>query len=86
MKVTHKVGDVIRIRSNLVIGKKYDHLEFTKGMAQYAGRELVVTKIGNDAYGEFYETGDGYCDTWTEPMIEDYEETEPVSIDVSDIL
>lgn len=86
MKVSHKVGDVIRIRSDLVIGEKYDHLEFTEEMAHYAGRELVVTKIGNDAYGEFYETNHSYCDTWTEPMIEDYEEIEPVSIDIGDIL
>ena len=41
----YRVGDVVRVRSNLKYGRKYGNRYFTKDMIPYMGKEFKIRKI-----------------------------------------
>lgn len=48
-----KVGDYVALKKNLILGKKYGTVTFSKTHAQYCGRLLQIVKISS--------TGTAYC-------------------------
>lgn len=48
-----KVGDKVRVRDDLVTGKFYNAIYFSKVMEEYKGKIITISKIVNDDY---------YCD------------------------
>lgn len=64
-----KVGDKVRVRTDLEAGQCYGNYGFVSDMAYYRGR--VVTIRYSDDYEESYqlaEDEDAYC--WTDEMLE----------------
>lgn len=46
----YKVGDKVRVRKDLVVGKDYGKVTLLDGMAEYCGKTLTVRSIINDDY------------------------------------
>lgn len=62
----YKVGQKVRVKKDLVVGKKYGPYFFNKEKAKYS--ELTIVYInGNDNY-EMKEDGGSY--SWTDEMLE----------------
>lgn len=61
---TFEVGDLVRIKDNMVIGKKYGNLTYLSDMDDYKGRVYRVIKVskeGNytlDSHNPFFWSGD----------------------------
>jgi hypothetical protein len=66
----YKVGDKVKIREDLIIGKRYNNgITFISNMAQYMGKVATITNI---IFGDHYiiDLDDNdYC--WTDEMFED---------------
>ena len=69
----YKVGDKVRIREDLEIGKAYNDLEFEKYMQQYKGRTTVITEIWCYCYSLSEDNGEY---GWTDEMLEPVEKGE----------
>ena len=66
----YKVGDKVRIRDDLVIGRKYGKLEFTYAMDRFRTDTAYVTAV--PAVG-IYRLDELFF--WDEEMLEDGKET-----------
>ena len=62
----YKVGDKVRIRSDLKVGERYGDFDFNKNMEQFKGK-LVTICIDKIFYG--IKEDDGYF-SWSDEMIE----------------
>lgn len=65
----YKVGDKVKIRSDLVVGKNYGNgYMFRNDMARYMGKEVTISRVGDD----FYKIKDDvdYW-SWVDEMFED---------------
>jgi hypothetical protein len=66
---TYKVGDTVKIRKDLKVGKSYDDEYFYKEMKGYLGKTAKITHLGSSS--EFYllDIDDGDY-PWTSKMFE----------------
>lgn len=71
-----KVGDKVRVREDLVVGRFYNDTIFAFGMEKFKGQEFIVTRI--DDINECYALNDDYGYWWTDEMLEPVEEKEMV--------
>jgi hypothetical protein len=61
-----RVGDKVKIREDLIVGKSYNGWDFIEGMNQYKG-QIKLVKSAEVGYYTF--EGDGYG--WTDSMLEE---------------
>ena len=69
-----KVGDKVKVRSDLVVGAFYDNMYFTEGMLKCCGEEATVSEVSKSA---FKLLEDKTASNWTSVMFE----SEPSSTD-----
>lgn len=68
----YEVGDKVRIRKDLEVGKEYNDCSFTEDMTEFLGKEVTITYIGEQ--GEWYEIEeDEQRHFWSNEMIEGIE-------------
>lgn len=67
----HKVGDKVKIKENLIVGKTYGGLYLHDGAGRHIGEETIVTKVERDRYRLAV---DNSSRIWTEEMLEQVEE------------
>ena len=66
-----KVGDQVKIKSTLTIGKKYDGSLFTKSMNRSKGNTATITSVQTGLSGEVYTINlDKGVYSWTPSMLE----------------
>ena len=63
----YKVGDKVRIRSDLEAGKRYGDEFFTKNMGKFKGKLVTIADV-NETYYKIKE--DDVYFSWTNEMIE----------------
>lgn len=64
-----KVGEKVKVKSNLEVGKRYDKdILFVNGMKQYKGKIVTIRKIYNDRYRIEEDEIDEWF--WAEDMLE----------------
>ena len=61
----YKVGDMVRVRKDLVLGDYYGGICYTDGMNEFKGKECVITNIDTISY----QIND-YGFWWTDEMLE----------------
>lgn len=62
-----KVGDIIRIRTDLKVGERYGNLHFTEGMCRHTGEPEEIERITSG--GNFLLKGVDYY--WSKEMLEE---------------
>lgn len=67
----YKVGDKVKVRENLEIGKAYCGQTFVVQMKKYKGQIVTIKVADYDGYYIEEDEQDWY---WTEEMLEDVEE------------
>lgn len=67
----YKVGDKVKIKENLIVGKTYGGLYLHDGAGRHIGEETIVTKVGRSNY---WLGVDNSSRVWTEEMLEPVEE------------
>lgn len=78
----YKVGDRVRIRSDLVAGKNYGGFDFIEEMEEYKGKTLKIIKVVYDweEMEDYYilDINDNRI-SWTKQMLEGYEMTKIIA-------
>lgn len=69
-KMKHKVGDKVRVRKDLVIGRDYGKYFVSEIMSKKCGKTVKIKEVEDDFY--LLEGCGGY--RWTEEMLEEVEE------------
>jgi hypothetical protein len=64
----YKVGDMVRVREDLVRGQSYGHYLFIKGMWHLAGKTFRITKVDRGAGCYRIDCPGRFC--WTDEMLE----------------
>ena len=64
----YSVGNKVRIREDLVVGKAYGSYYFIYSMSKFKGKEVIITKVLNSEEGEKVYKIEGWY--WTDKMIE----------------
>lgn len=64
----YKIGDKVKIKENLIIGKLYDETSFTSSMTEYSGNNTEVIDIICGTYKLKIDNGYWF---WTDEMLED---------------
>ena len=64
----YKVGDKVKVREDLEIGKVYCGQTFVVQMKQYKGQIVTIKVVNNDGY---YIEEDGQDWYWTDEMLEE---------------
>ena len=67
----YKVGDKVKIREDLVVGKQYGVDIFVKSMKAYKGDTAIITSIDDNTYCIDIDSNNWH---WTDEMFEDYTE------------
>jgi len=62
-----KVGDKVKVRSDLVVGRIYDRALFVNSMNKLAGKEEIISSSGNGYFRLLGDIGDCY---WSSAMFE----------------
>lgn len=62
------VGDVVTVRSDLVVGNDYNHTEFTEEMNWLAGKQVTIRSVDSDQYGYYYYIENMYGVYWDASM------------------
>ncbi len=75
----YKIGDKVRIKSDLQVGIEYDYWPILPMMEKYLGKELIIQTV----LTEFYQV-EGNCFSWTDEMIEGLVEDEKVKLEGED--
>lgn len=65
----YKVGDKVKIREDLVVGKEYGADDFARGMKPYKGKIATITSVCGDTYRIDIDDND-YKWHWTDEMFE----------------
>ena len=63
----YKVGDKVKVRGDLVVGKKYDGEHFIEYMTQYRGKIVTIDRVGTDNL-EYLIKDDNHSYWWTDEM------------------
>lgn len=77
----YKVGDTVKFRDDLVIGRYYGFITFLSGMQNLRGKTAVIMHID----GNYFDVC-GSPFWYSLEMLDDEPFCDPVSLDVSDIL
>lgn len=72
----YKVGDKVKVREDLEIGKTYGELTFSTQMREYKG-QIVTTETADDDSYQIEEDNQYWY--WTDEMLEDVEEENTIS-------
>lgn len=67
----YKVGDKVRVASNLMIGGRYGNCTFLKAKERYKGKIVTISEVHKDYY---YIKGDEDYGHYTDEMLESVEE------------
>jgi hypothetical protein len=67
----YKVGDKVKIKENLIVGKTYGGLYLHDGAGRHIGEETIVTKVERERYRVAV---DNSSRIWTNEMLEPVEE------------
>lgn len=68
----YKAGDKVKVRGDLVVGKKYDGEHFIEDMTQYRGKIVTIDRVGTDNL-EYLIKDDNHSCWWTDSMFEPLE-------------
>jgi hypothetical protein len=71
----YKVGDKVRVRTDLVIDRTYDGILFRSDMARYEGQVVTISRVGDDFY-KIEKDSDSFDWSWSAEMFEDIPENE----------
>lgn len=71
-----KVGDKVRVRTDLVANEYYGSRNFVRDMEQFKGKEFTIEKVFD--YTQAYHLSGGIYWNWTDGMLEPVEEKEMV--------
>ena len=74
----YKVGDKVKIREDLEVGRQYGADDFVRGMEQYKGKTATIANVYNNVYHinvDDNNNDDAFVWHWTDEMFEDYTET-----------
>ena len=76
----YKVGDKVRVRSDLAVGKTYGHgYQFTNDMSCYMGQVVTIARVGDD----FYKIKDDIdYRSWSDEMFEGASDGKVQTVDV----
>ena len=68
----YKVGDKVKIREDLEVGRQYGADDFARGMEQYKGKTATIANVYNNVYHlEVDDDDNEYCTWhWTDEMLE----------------
>lgn len=66
----YKVGDKVRVRSDLKCEEHYGGVPFTSEMNRFKGMEFTITRVNNGGYYEALETLYNFTDEMLEPVEE----------------
>lgn len=66
----YKVGDKVKIRSDLVVGEEYNGTKVVDSMAKRKGENAIILNIHNEI-SAYSITGDYDLLVWTDEMFED---------------
>ena len=72
----YKVGDKVKVRKDLEVDKRYGTEEFIEEMEEYKGKIVTIDTVNEDDY---YIEEDKQSWSWTEEMLEDIEEENTIS-------
>lgn len=64
----YNVGDKVKIREDLKVGRRYNKCLFVENMKKYKGKIATITEITDNDYDIDIDDGD-WC--WTDEMFED---------------
>lgn len=68
----YEVGDKVRVREDLEVGKKFNDCTFIKDMEEYKGKIATITYCyDDDSYDIDLDDGEWY---WTDEMLEDVDD------------
>ena len=79
----YKVGDKVKVKEDLEIGKTYGGLTFSFQMREYRGQIVTIKTADDDSYQIEEDELNWY---WTEEMLEDVEEEKMIIGQVIDNL
>lgn len=66
----YKVGDRVRVRSDLKCEEYYDGVPFTSEMNRFKGMEFTIVRVNYGGYYEVLETAYNFTDEMLEPVEE----------------
>lgn len=66
----YKVGDKVKVRSDLKCEEYYDGVPFTSEMNRFKGMEITIAKVNYGGYYEVLETPYNFTDEMLEPVEE----------------
>ena len=64
-----KVGDKVRVKEDLEVGKNYGHYNVVEDMGKYKGKEFIINEVSRSYYR--FKNENWYC--WTDEMLEPIE-------------
>ena len=68
----YKVGDKVRVKKDLEVGKNYGHYNVVEDMGKYKGKEFIINEVSRSYYR--LKNENWFC--WTDEMLELVEEGE----------
>lgn len=74
----YKIGDMVRIKSNLQEGEKYGGCNVIDDMLKYRGTIDIIENIDED--GDYHLTNDNNPYVWNEEMLEPVESKEEITL------
>ena len=89
----YKLGDVVRVRDDIVVGKYYrmdgddhDHIFFAEGMKEYIGKYVTINDVrdlGRNS-SSYHIAGAGWA--WTDEMFDDISDDDTgISFDLDEL-
>lgn len=66
----YKVGDKVKVRSDLKCEEYYDGVPFTSEMNRFKGMEITIARVNYGGYYEVLETPYNFTDEMLEPVEE----------------
>ena len=77
----YKVGDKVRVREDLEVGKKYGYYNVVEDMEKYKGKEFIINEVSRSYYR--LKNENWYC--WTDEMLEPVEEGEKNNMNIEEL-
>ena len=77
----YKVGDKVRVRKDLEVGKNYGHYNVVEDMEKYKGKEFIINEVSRSYYR--LKNENWYC--WTDEMLELIEEGEKDNMNIEQL-
>ena len=66
----YKVGDKVRVKEDLEVGKDYGYHDVVEDMEKYKGKEFIINEVRRN----YYRLKDENWYSWTDEMLEPVEE------------